>query len=195
MPSNNEKATTQVTSWDKMPGKLCGRWTLFQPFVRACFEQGMKLEVQAGEVVTLPPDASGAVFGGVGATYIPYLKLFLMVEGIAYGLDAQYGTYRGDIHELGHAIRYLLIKGKSFWQLHLMYEKAKRADRFLDEYSKSSVEEWWAQGWEAYWTRERSEADDGIDHNRDDLKAKDPDLHGFIQSIATLYRLDPEEYA
>lgn len=162
-------------AWEDLPEALRKRWEVVKGFAVRCFDRGMIVDILADQIKDVRE--SGYPWGGK-SIYQRWTKSLVMTYDVAYGLAWEYRSYRGDIHELGHAVRFLLVRGLGIWKLGRLFGKAKKEGLFLDEYAASSMEEYFAQGFEAYFTE--GESTTPIDHSRQELQEKDPDLFAFI---------------
>jgi len=92
--------------------------------------------------------------------------------------DFRYNTLA---HEFAHQVHLHALDGEAREELDALYADALRGERALDYYARSDVAEYFAQGYEAYvspFKRPCLSATAG--HTRDELRAKDPALYGFI---------------
>jgi hypothetical protein len=167
-------------TWDELPEILRRRWKPLRPLVEACLAQGMTVSVQPGDEVRVD-DANPAIWSGP-AFYYPPRRVLAMTEAIAAGHHTGYGTYRGDLHELGHAVWYLLLTPQERWQGYFpLWDVARQAGRLLDAYSAERPEEGWAQDFEAWWTATGGAVP--TDHARTDLVRTDPARAAFMDRV------------
>lgn len=167
-------------TWDALPEVLRHRWQPLRPLVDACLAQGMIVSVQRGDEVRVD-GANPAIWSGP-AFYFPPGRVLAMTEAIAAGRHAGYGTYRGDLHELGHAVWYLLLTPQERWQGYFpLWKAARGAGRLLDAYSAERPEEGWAQDFEAWWTATAGAVP--TDHARSDLLRIDPQRAAFVEGV------------
>ncbi|MDR7555147.1 MAG: hypothetical protein QN157_06010 [Armatimonadota bacterium] len=167
-------------TWEELPDALRRRWEPLRPLVEACLARGMTVSVQPGDEVRVD-DANPAIWSGP-AFYYPPRRVLAMTEAIATGRHAGYATYRGDLHELGHAVWYLLLTPQERWQGYFpLWDAARAAGRLLDAYSAERPEEGWAQDFEAWWTASGGAVP--ADHARDDLLRTDPERAAFVAGV------------
>ena len=127
-------------------------WGVLQILVDQCVNKGLIIE-QSGS-----PDGNihfsdwrEAVFGGRAACYVPFeRRMYLNWLGLQ-----DYWPYQGQVHELGHAVWFLLLQPVERWNIYYRaWAKDKAEGRGLGDYWAASVEEGWAEDFEAFWRRE-----------------------------------------
>jgi hypothetical protein len=176
-------------AWAELLPKVQQRLLPLKPIVERLFAKNLVIDVLEGDISDV--SERGYPWGGP-AVYVPWMRTLAMTDEIVLGSFEWYGTYRGDVHELGHAVWYLLLGTLERWvTLNSMYAKAKREGRLLDHYSGLKIEEWFAQGFEAFWTKDRDEH--GINWCRDDLRRVDPDLLQYMADLARRHGADPAD--
>lgn len=116
-----------------------------------CLDKGMAIRYQThGDGQVHFPDWREAVFGGRAATYTRWDKvLYLNPNGLS-----QYSPYRPEVHELGHAVWFLLLTAKERYIDYMrLYGWGKFFRRLIPYGSEvPNVDESFAQDFEAYWT-------------------------------------------
>lgn len=139
--------------WERLPGKIVGRWAHIRPVAEICFTKGLTVLIPDDEAAVAIhfDDWRELVFGGRGATYLPFERRMYVTLGAALGLDSPYHVaYRPDIHEWGHAVWSLVLKTTERWLVYYpAWIAARAAGRLLNEYSATKPEEGFAEDFEA----------------------------------------------
>lgn len=97
--------------------------------------------------------------------------------------EVVYGKYNVAFHEFGHLIQWLLTTEQNTELMHL-YTKAKTEKRTLDWYADLNVQEYFAQGIEAYLSEKKlPKQSDATNNTKQELLTRDIDLFNFIESL------------
>lgn len=86
-------------------------------------------------------------------------------------------------HEFAHYIHYTLLSTDEFMELIRLYENQKANNSFLDDYAAGHVSEYFATGFEAYFTDTKDNNRTYYKHTRLDILETDPELYRFIESL------------
>ncbi len=95
------------------------------------------------------------------------------------------GGYNFFYHEFAHLLHLTSLREKEFLHIEKLYKAAGEENRYLDDYAAINSAEYFAQGFEAYFSVSKStnETIEYYKHTRKDLKKKDPKLMAFIESL------------
>jgi hypothetical protein len=183
-------------TWEKLPEELKRRWAPMKALVEGCFAKGLTLHI-LDEGVNDVTEA-GYPFGGP-AIYWRMKKIYVVAKAIIERTDPSLGEYFADVHEMGHAVRFLLISPHILLtKIAPLYHEAKRNKAFLDYYAESNLEEFFAQAFEAFWTKpslgEHPIPELRIDWSREELRGKHKALHDYMYEQLKTLGGQVEEY-
>jgi tetratricopeptide (TPR) repeat protein len=109
----------------------------------------------------------------------------IALSGVEYLDEAARGGFNAIAHEFAHQVHETAMGPADLSAIHRLYEASKREHRALDYYAATNEFEYFASGYEAFVsTFKRPGAGFTACHTRDELKAVDPGLYGFITKMA-----------
>lgn len=123
------------------------------PLIDQCLDKGMIVYIKKDDE-DLPAGAWPRWVWSGPAIYIPYLRTLAMSKEISEGTHTGYDQYGGDLHELGHAVWFLLLTS---WERYTKYPKLYGFWSMIEALipygeARPNIEESWAQDFEAFWT-------------------------------------------
>ena len=99
-------------------------------------------------------------------------------------------------HEFGHQVHRMGLDAAKQKEVDCLYASAVATNACLDWYSASNVDEYFAQGYEAFLSPvKRGCLTETARHTRDELRAKDPALLAFLASILDTTHESPAVFA
>jgi tetratricopeptide (TPR) repeat protein len=99
-------------------------------------------------------------------------------------------------HELAHQVLTYALPAESVGRVKALYARAWMEERFLDHYAASNVDEYFAQGYEAFLSHaKRGCLKETQRHTRLELRTRDPALYDFFVEHLDLGHETPEAMA
>ena len=96
-------------------------------------------------------------------------------------------------HELAHQVLTYALPKESVARVKVLYARALVEDRYLDHYAASNVDEYFAQGYEAFLSHaKRGCLKETQRHTRLELRTRDPDLYAFFVEHLDLAHETPD---
>lgn len=99
--------------------------------------------------------------------------------------EAREGGFQTLVHELAHQLHFHAMTPAQKARVETLYAAAKREGRFLDYYAASNSAEYFAQGFEAWYSLVKAPAQPVTHgHTRFELERRDPALAAFVRELA-----------
>ena len=99
-------------------------------------------------------------------------------------------------HEIAHQVLTYAFPREMLARVKVLYARAVAEDRCLDFYSASNVDEYFAQGYEAFLSHvKRGCLKETQRHTRIELRARDPELYAFLVEHLDLAHETPQAMA
>jgi tetratricopeptide (TPR) repeat protein len=110
----------------------------------------------------------------------------ITVSGIEYVDIAARGGFHTIAHEFAHQVHMVALSREDAQLVRKLYDRAKREGGTLDYYAAANEYEYFAQGYEAFISnRKRPSAGVTARHTKQELLARDPELHNFFMRLTS----------